>query len=410
MCIRDRYQRRVHGQYDIGSSQNQLPYFSNKEIFSASYSREQDFNEIIEHLKSTDIRKKASSLIYINKKLASSANSLAKYCDHLYEAFTEVLNTSFAKSAQEIPVRFLKYFATVIVRVCSNKLIIERISERVYSSFIDQLLKSLMCKELEVAEESSEGRYLVKAFNAALVKILENANLNASFAVFFGLLEAYQTDIDRNDSKIVLITVKSILKLARSMDSSVNASRILLTIHNYLTSFTEPKDITLRISKTTISELVKIRGDNIWTDYKPIESLNSDTHIKTWISILLKPINIQESNGSEVVRIESADDLKGIFRGMSSQSTFQDAVKKLKMYAMRHPEINVEKYFAACSKGFKEHVMNSLRKCEVQGDPNLLSAPCSEETGIANAKPISSAAEYKSKLAMLKQKFDIGKR
>jgi len=387
-------------------NQNQASHFNKKEHFPITEPKEQNLNEVISNLKSTEIRRKANALIQINKRIydVMEREGLIRYSEELYDTFTEVLKTSFAKSVQDIPIRFLKYFATVIVRVCSDKIITTKLSEVTYSHFVGQLIKSLLYEGLD-----NEGEYLLKAFHVALVKILENADPNISFVVFFNLLRNVKED------GASLIIAKSILKLAKNMNSSVSVSKVLLAVHEYLScEENKSNESGFRVAKTVVNELIKVRGENLWMDYKVIEVHSKpDVHIKSWLTILLKPIPINESKAKELVQIKSPDDLKGIFRGLSSQVTFQDAIRKLKIYTQRHPEISIEKYFITCSKEFKEYVMNSLKKFETNDLGNagqfLLNMRNNEEIEVANAKSISSASEYKSKLALLKQKFDIGK-
>ena len=51
-----------------------------------------------------------------------SANSLI-------EAFTHVLNDIFDKPVGEIPLRFAKYFITIILKACSCKELMREVSE-----------------------------------------------------------------------------------------------------------------------------------------------------------------------------------------------------------------------------------------------------------------------------------------
>ena len=75
----------------------------------------------------------------------------------------------------------------------------------------------------------------------------------------------------------------------------INIERILLTIHQYLvaTPLNMSEQITdengIRITKTIVNELVKLKKNDIWNYYEGIESHpDEDTHIKRWIEIILK--------------------------------------------------------------------------------------------------------------------------
>lgn len=44
----------------------------------------------------------------------------------------------------------------------------------------------------------------------------------------------------------------------------------------------------IRITKTIINELVKIKGDRIWESYKQVdEHKMQDNHIKRWVQLIL---------------------------------------------------------------------------------------------------------------------------
>lgn len=48
----------------------------------------------------------------------------------------------------------------------------------------------------------------------------------------------------------------------------------------------------IRITKTIINELVKIKGDRIWESYRQVDEHNQqDNHIKRWIQLILNQPN-----------------------------------------------------------------------------------------------------------------------
>ena len=55
----------------------------------------------------------------------------------------------------------------------------------------------------------------------------------------------------------------------------------------------------IRITKTVINELVKIKGEVIWDSYKLVERHNkADNHIQRWIQVILN--NPSKPNDSSV--------------------------------------------------------------------------------------------------------------
>lgn len=80
-----------------------------------------------------------------------------------------------------------------------------------------------------------------------------------------------------------------------SIIDQINIERILLTIHQYLvalpinSSESTSDENGIRITKTIVNELVKLKKTEIWNYYEGIESHpQEDTHIKRWIDIILK--------------------------------------------------------------------------------------------------------------------------
>lgn len=80
-----------------------------------------------------------------------------------------------------------------------------------------------------------------------------------------------------------------------SIIDQINVERILLAIHQYLianslnVSDNIPDENGMRITKTIVNEIVKLKKADIWWFYEGIEQHpEEDTHIKRWIEILLK--------------------------------------------------------------------------------------------------------------------------
>ena len=70
--------------------------------------------------------------------------------------------------------------------------------------------------------------------------------------------------------------------------------KILLVIHEYLLAINHDEksqndEMGIRITKTVVNELVKIKGEQIWDSYKLVERhLKADNHVKRWIQLILE--------------------------------------------------------------------------------------------------------------------------
>lgn len=78
--------------------------------------------------------------------------------------------------------------------------------------------------------------------------------------------------------KLPGLVIKCLLKLAKHVDKmalEMDFGRILTAIHEYLLVIdhenkTPNDDMGIRITKTIINELVKIKQQKIWEDYKVV--------------------------------------------------------------------------------------------------------------------------------------------
>lgn len=96
--------------------------------------------------------------------------------------------------------------------------------------------------------------------------------------------------------KLPGLVIKCLLKLAKIIEkqtSMLEIDKIILAIHEYLLAINHEEksqndEMGIRISKTVVNELVKMKGDAIWDQYKLVAShLKADAHIKRWILLIL---------------------------------------------------------------------------------------------------------------------------
>ena len=73
----------------------------------------------------------------------------------------------------------------------------------------------------------------------------------------------------------------------------ISIDRVLLAIHEYLVKKPYSPDaksdeIGIRITKTIINEIVKIKQNSVWENYESIEAHSAqDVYIRKWIEIIL---------------------------------------------------------------------------------------------------------------------------
>lgn len=108
-----------------------------------------------------------------------------------------------------------------------------------------------------------------------MLKILENASPDIIYAMLFDLLSEHRRKSAY--SKFIGLIVKCILKLTKVLETilpMVKLENLMLKFHEYLTSFTNEKyrndDIGVKTIKTILSELIKLRGNQILLVYQAV--------------------------------------------------------------------------------------------------------------------------------------------
>lgn len=74
---------------------------------------------------------------------------LEKNADELINAFTFVMKDIFEKPVQEIPLRFAKYFITIIHKACTFKEIMQVVTREKVFELTEQLLTRLLIENLD---------------------------------------------------------------------------------------------------------------------------------------------------------------------------------------------------------------------------------------------------------------------
>lgn len=86
----------------------------------------------IRSLKYGDLSKRVDSLVALNDvitRISQYNESIIKCANELCSAFKHVLIETFEKPLSEIPIRFAKYFVTIVNRVCQCNEVVLAASE-----------------------------------------------------------------------------------------------------------------------------------------------------------------------------------------------------------------------------------------------------------------------------------------
>lgn len=167
--------------------------------------------------------------------IESNKTALIKTANDLVNAFTHVLIDIFDKPVEEIPLRFAKYFITIVHKACSCKEIMREVSEERILDLAEQLLTRLLIENLDKVGDNKEGELILKNLNSSMLRLLENCNHTYIFCVLFNLLRKYK-DFNRLP-KLPGLIIKCLLKLSKILEKLIDKldiEKILLAIHEYL--------------------------------------------------------------------------------------------------------------------------------------------------------------------------------
>ena len=255
----------------------------------------------IAQLKTGNLMKRVDSLVALNELISASSGqneqelskemqnqqkALIRCCNELIGAFTFVLQDIFSYPVHDIPLRFTKYFITIVNKTCASKEIMREVSQDMVFQLAEQLLTRLLIDNLDKIGNNKEGELILKNLNSSMLRMLENCNITYIFVVLFTLLKNYKDDASM--PKLAGLIIKCLLKLSKIMDKLIDKlelSKFLVAIHEYLAVIdhenkTQNDDLGIRIVKTLVNEVVKLKKEEIWKPYKVIEDHpQKDNHI-----------------------------------------------------------------------------------------------------------------------------------
>jgi len=147
---------------------------------------------------------------------------------------------------------------------------------------------------LDKLGDEKEGEFILKNLNGSMLRCLENCNKTSIFCVLFNLLRRYKDT--STQVKLPGLIIKCLLKLSKILEKVIDEleiERVLLVIHLYLISIdherkTSNDEMGIRIVKTLVHEMVKIKQHSILESYRVVENHEvEDKHLHRWVRIIL---------------------------------------------------------------------------------------------------------------------------
>lgn len=136
----------------------------------------------------------------------------------------------------------------------------------------------MLFKDLEKVKESEKlGKIVLKSLNELLFNFMENCRSSDSYMILIKIIQ-----LNRNtNEKVCDLSIKCILKLNKVLPQiidEIDIGKVLSAIYYFLTSFRDESlsleesvkskcdDICLRIMKSIVNEIIKIKKEKIWVE------------------------------------------------------------------------------------------------------------------------------------------------
>ena len=101
---------------------------------------------------------------------------MQKAANELISAFVHLINEVFEVPLEKMNVKFVKYFMTIVVKICSSRDLMNNVCYEMVFALAQQLLTRLMIEGLEKIGDNLEGDQIQKNLNSSMLRVLENCN------------------------------------------------------------------------------------------------------------------------------------------------------------------------------------------------------------------------------------------
>jgi cytoskeleton-associated protein 5 len=170
--------------------------------------------------------------------------------------------------------------------------------------------------------------------------------------------------------KLPNLIVKCLLKLSKIIEKLIDkleVERVLASIHEYLLvvnlhegggNRSANDENGVKVVKTIINEIVKLRRDQVWEAYGAAIRYHPkpDHHIQKWIEIILKSLRggaggnastdpVYSSTGTSQSFVPRLDqEINSIVDDLRNPEKFEATLPRLVRILNEHPEINLDNY------------------------------------------------------------------
>nr|GMD09039.1 Protein MOR1 [Ipomoea batatas] len=292
-------------------------------------------------------------------------------------------------------------------RSCKYTFQIKSLAYTVKESTLDILITELLLWLLdERVPHMDDGSQLLKALNVLMLKILDNADRTSSFAVLINLLRPLNPSrwpspvthdsLAIRNQKFSDLVVKCLIKLTKVLQSTihdVDLDRVLQSIHIYLQELGMEEirrragadDKPLRMVKTVLHELVKLRGTSIKGHLSmvpidmqppPIILAYIDLNLQTLAAARMLTPSVPGQNhwgdsaaNNPTPATHSADaqlklELAAIFKKIGDKQTCSIGLYELYRITQLYPKVDIFSQLQNASEAFRTYIRDGLAQME----------------------------------------------
>ncbi|XP_042521091.1 protein MOR1 isoform X2 [Macadamia integrifolia] len=335
---------------------------------------------------------------------SSALDDLIKDADRLVACLATKVAKTFDFSLGGASSRSCKYVLNTLMQTFQNKRLAHAVNESTLDTLITELLLWLLDERVPLMDDGSQ---LLKALNVLMLKILDNAERTSSFVVLIKLLRpldpsrwpspaSNETFAARNQ-KFSDLVVKCLIKLTKVLQSTifdVDLDRILQSIHLYLQELGMEEirrragadDKPLRMVKTVLHELVKLRGTAIKghlsmvpidMEPQPIILAYIDLNLQTLAAArMLTPTgpvgqthwgDSTAHNPSPATHSADAQlkqELAAIFKKIGDKQTSAIGLHELYRITQLYPQVDIFAQLQNASDAFRTYIRDGLAQVE----------------------------------------------
>ncbi|XP_022036003.1 protein MOR1 [Helianthus annuus] len=371
-----------------------------------------DWNEALDIITYGSPEQSVEGMKVVCHELAAATNDpegslmdeLIKDADKLVSCLAAKVANTFDFSLRGASSRSCKYVLNTLMQTFQNKRLAHAVNQRTLDNLITELLLWLLDERVPRMDDGSQ---LLKALNVLMLKILDNAERTSSFVVLINLLKpldpsrwpyppSNESFASRN-MKFSDLVVKCLIKLTKVLQSTiyeVDLDRILQSIHIYLQELGMEEirrragadDKPLRMVKTVLHELVKLRGTAIKghlsmvpidMEPQPIILAYIDLNLQTLAAArMLTPTGPvgQTHWGDSMANnpmpaTHSADaqlkqELAAIFKKIGDKQTCSIGLYELYRITQLYPKVDIFSQLQNASEAFRTYIRDGLAQME----------------------------------------------